>query len=141
MQQRNGKAATTNTYPLASGTGPTEEAITGVGIEGIAMGSGDECSATVVLHVTHSKVIATATLNMGGVKTAQRVLERRRGHGSGWVVTKGADGFVDDAGWISAELAELADRLPFPYAVANMLPGSKARAESVAQAAQEVAHG
>lgn len=141
MQKMNGRAVTTPTFPLVSGTGPEAEAITGVGIEGVAMGPGDECSATVVLHVTHGKVVATARLNMGGVRTAQRVLERRRGHGSGWVVTEGAEEFVMDAKRISAELAELADRLPFPYALANMLPSSKARAESVALAAREVANG
>ncbi|WP_421576614.1 hypothetical protein [Stenotrophomonas maltophilia] len=141
MRKMNGEAVDTPTFPLASSTGPGAEAITGVGIEGVEMGSGEECSATVVLHVTHGKVIATATLNMGGVRTAQRVLERRRGHAAGWVVTKGAEEFEADAKWISAELAELADRLPFPYALANMLPSGKARAASVAQAAREVANG
>lgn len=141
MQKMNGEAVDTPTFPLASSTGPGAEAITGVGIGGVEMGAQGDCSATVVLHVTHGKVIATATLNMGGVRTAQRVLERRRGHASGWVLTKGTEKFEADAKWISAELAELGDRLPFPYALANMLPSRKACAEAVAQAAQEVVHG
>lgn len=141
MHKMNGEAATTPTFPLDSSTGPGAEAITGVGIWGIDRGDGEECSATLVLHVTHNKVIVTATLNMGPIKVAQRVLERRKGNRSGWVVTKGSEEFAQDAGWISAELAKLADRLPFPFEVANMLPGRKATQAAVAQAAQEVAHG
>lgn len=141
MQKMNGEAATTPTSPLDSSTGHGAEATTGAGNVGIAGGNGEECCATLVLHVTHNKVIATATLNMGGVKIAQRVLERRKGHMSGWVLTKGSAEFAQDADWISAELAKLADRLPFPFEVANMLPGRRASTASVAQAAQEVAHG
>ena len=141
MQKMNGQAATTHTHPLASSTGPNAEATTGVGIEGDAMGAGSECSATLVLHVTHNQVIATATLNMGGVKNAQRVLERRKGNRSGWVLTKGSENFAQDRDWISTELAGLADRLPFPFELANMLPGRKAATAAVAQAAQEVANG
>ncbi len=141
MQKMNGEAATTPTSPLDSSTGPGAEAITGAGNDGIERGNAEECSATLVLHVTHNKVIATATLNMGSTKVAQRVLERRKGNRSGWVVTKGSEKFAQDAGWISAELAILADRLPFPFEVANMLPGRKATQAAVAQAAQEVAHG
>jgi len=141
MHMMNGEAATTHTSPLDSSTGPGAEAITGVGIVGIDRGDGEDCSATLVLHITHNKVIVTATLNMGTIKVAQRVLERRKGNRSGWVVTKGSEEFAQDAGWISAELAKLADRLPFPFEVANMLPGRKATQAAVAQAAQEVAHG
>jgi len=141
MQKMNGEAATNPTFPLDSSTGPGAEASTGAGNEGIERGNAEECSATLVLHVTHNKVIATATLTMGTTKVAQRVLERRKGNRSGWVVTKGSEEFAQDAGWISAELANLADRLPFPFEVANMLPGRKANQAAVAQAAQEVAHG
>jgi hypothetical protein len=141
MQKMNGEAATTPAIPLESSTGHGAEATTGVGIVGIDRGDGEECSATLVLHVTHNKVIVTATLNMGTIKVAQRVLERRKGNRSGWVVTTGSEEFAQDAGWISAELANLADRLPFPFEVANMMPGRKATQAAVAQAAQEVANG
>ena len=53
---------------------------------------------------------------------------------------KGTD-FNDETSWISPELADLASRIPFPYEVANMLPGKRATAAAVAQAAQEVANG
>jgi len=141
MQKMNGEAATTPAIPLDSSTGHGAEAITGVGIVGIDRGDAHDCSATLVLHVSHNKVIVTATLNMGAPKVAQRVLERRKGSKSGWVVTKGSEEFAQDASWISAELADLAARLPFPFEVANMLPGRKATQAAVAQAAQEVAHG
>lgn len=141
MQKMNGEAATTHTSPLDSSTGHVAEATTGVGNVGIDRGDGEDCCATVVLHVTHNKVIATATLNMGGVKVAQRVLERRKGNRSGWVLTKGSAEFAEDRDWISAELANLADRLPFPFELANMLPGRRAQTEAVAQAALEVANG
>ncbi|HHA2409288.1 TPA: hypothetical protein ACOEND_000354 [Stenotrophomonas maltophilia] len=91
------------------------------------------------MHITHNKVIVTAQLDMGGHKTAQQVLERRRGNAAGWVQTGGSEDFAVEAEWISAELAELANRLPFPFEVANMLPGVKACPKAVAEAAQEVA--
>ncbi|MBT2767629.1 hypothetical protein J7J08_08250 [Stenotrophomonas sp. ISL-67] len=141
MQKMNGEAATTPTSPLDSSTGHGAEATTGAGNVGFEGGMPEECSATLVLHVTHNRVIATATLNMGGTKIAQRVLERRKGNRSGWVLTKGSEEFDQDRDWISAELAELADRLPFPFELANMLPGRRASTASVAQAAQEVANG
>lgn len=141
MQKMNGEAATTPTSPLDSSAGHGAEATTGAGNVGIERETAEECSATLVLHVTHNKVIATATLNMGSTKTAQRVLERRKGNRSGWVLTKGSEEFDQDRAWISAELAELADRLPFPFELANMLPGRRASTGSVAQAAQEVANG
>ncbi|HDS1362915.1 TPA: hypothetical protein QEK44_001122 [Stenotrophomonas maltophilia] len=93
------------------------------------------------MHITHNKVIITVQLDMGGNKTAQQVLERRRGNAAGWVQTGGSEDFADEAVWISAELAELANRLPFPFEVANMLPSTKASHRAVAAAAQEVAHG
>jgi len=141
MQKMNGEAATTPAIPLDSSTGHGAEATTGVGIVGIDRGDGEESSATLVLHVTHNKVIATATLNMGKTKMTQRVLERRKGNRSGWVLTKGSAEFIQDSDWISEELAKLADRLPFPFEVANMLPGRKATQAAVAQAAQDVANG
>lgn len=140
MQKMNGEAAITPTSPLDSSTGHGGEATTGVGNLGFDRGSADECSATLVMHVTHGKVIVTAMLNMSGTKTAQRVLERRQGNPSGWAVVKGGT-FGDEAPWISPELARLAARLPFPYELANMLPGRRARKEAVARAAREVALG
>ncbi len=124
-----------------SGTGPGAKAITGDGLCGFAPSPAKGCSATLTMHVTHNQVIVTAQLDMGGHKTAQRVLERRRGSKAGWVLTGGSEEFAVDGDWISAELAALADRLPFPFAVANMLPSAKASHSAVAAAAQEVAHG
>ncbi|GMR27004.1 hypothetical protein STENOSP10_12230 [Stenotrophomonas sepilia] len=141
MQQMTGQALTTLAKSLDSSTGPGAEAITGVHNCVNAAADGDnDASATVTLHITHNRVIATAMLNMGPAKIAQCVFERRRGSRKGWELVKGTD-FNDETSWISPELADLASRIPFPYEVANMLPGKRATAASVAQAAQEVANG
>ncbi|MBH1620201.1 hypothetical protein I5U23_19975 [Stenotrophomonas maltophilia] len=141
MQQMTGKAMTTLAKSLDSSTGPGAEAITGVHNCVNATGGGDsDASATITLHVTHNRVIATAMLNMGPAKIAQCVFERRKGSRKGWELVKGTD-FNDETSWISPELADLASRVPFPYEVANMLPGKRATAAAVAQAAQEVANG
>ncbi|HDX0791817.1 TPA: hypothetical protein RNS66_000428 [Stenotrophomonas maltophilia] len=124
-----------------SGTGPEAKAITSDGLCGFDPGDAKGCSATLTMRITHNQVIFTAQLDMGGHRTAQRVLERRRGNASGWVLTNGSEAFEVEGEWISAELAALADRLPFPFAVANMLPSAKASHSAVAAAAQEVAHG
>lgn len=139
MQQMTGQAMTTLAKSLDSSTGPGAEAITGVRDCGNVPHSPDS-SATVTIHVTHNKVIATIELCMGTLRTAQCVFERRRGSEAGWVHTKGAE-FSDITDWISPELADLASRVPFPYEVANMLPDKRATAAAVAQAAQEVANG
>lgn len=141
MQQMTGQAMTTLAKSLDSSTGPGAEAITGVHncVNAAADGQTD-ASATVTLHITHNHVIATAMLNMGPAKIAQCVFERRRGSRKGWELVKGTD-FNDETSWISPELADLASRIPFPYDVANMLPGKRATAAAVAQAAQEVANG
>lgn len=141
MQQMTGKAMTTLAKSLGSSTGPGAEAITGVHNCVNATGGGDsDASATITIHVTHNRVIATAMLSMGPAKIAQCVFERRKGSRKGWELVKGTD-FNDEASWISPELADLANRVPFPYKVANMLPGKRATAAAVAQAAQEVANG
>lgn len=124
-----------------SGTGPRAKAITGDGMCGFYPAPGQGCSATLTMHISHNQVIFTAQLDMGGHRTAQRVLERRRGSAAGWVLTKGSEAFADERDWISAELATLADRLPIPFEVANMLPSAKACHSAVDAAAQEVAHG
>ncbi|WGS58007.1 hypothetical protein IAI57_04370 [Stenotrophomonas pavanii] len=141
MQQMIGQAMTTLAKSLDSSTGPGAEAITGVHNCVNAGADGEtDASATVTLHITHNRVIATAMLNMGPAKIAQCVFERRRGSRKGWELVRGTD-FKDETSWISPELADLADRIPFPYEVANMLPGKRATAAAVAQAAQEVANG
>ncbi|RTQ90913.1 MULTISPECIES: hypothetical protein [Stenotrophomonas] len=141
MQQMTGQAMTTLAKSLDSSTGPGAEAITGVHNCVNAAADGDtDASATVTLHITHNRVIATAMMNMGPAKIAQCVFERRRGSRKGWELVKGTD-FNDETSWISPELADLASRIPFPYEVANMLPGKRATAAAVAQAAQEVANG
>jgi len=141
MQQQTGKAMTTTANSLDSSTGPGGEAITGVDNCGIpAVQSGADASATITMHVTHGQVIVTAVLNMGPPKVAQCVMERRRGSKQGWAMVRGSD-FHGESSWISPELAQLASRLPFPYEVANMLPGRRASAAAVDQAAQEVANG
>ncbi len=124
-----------------SGTGPGAKAITGDGLCGFTPTPAKGCSATLTMHITHNQVIVTAQLDMGGHKTAHRVLERRRGNKAGWALTGGCEEFAVDGDWISAELAALADRLPFPFEVANMLPSVKASHSVVAAAAQEVARG
>ncbi len=141
MHQMNGEAVTTLVHLSDSGTEPGAQATTGVGEEGNFGEFAEESCATLTMHVTHSKVIVTVDLNMGRHYMAQRVLERRRGNAAGWVLTRGSNRFEADSGWISAELAKLADRLPFPYDLANMLPGRRAHTDAMAQAAQEVANG
>ena len=141
MQQQTGRALTTTARSPDSGTGPDAKASTGVGMCGFDGSAGSDCSATVTLHITHSRVIATAQLNMGSSpRIAQCVLDRRRGSASGWVMVRGSD-FEDESAWISPELAAFSPSLPFPHAVANMLPGRRASAAAVAMAAQEVANG
>ncbi len=141
MQQMTGKAMTTLAKSLGSSTGPGAEAITGEQKCGNPGGIEEAgASATITLHVTHNRVIATAMLNMGPAKIAQCVFERRKGSRKGWELVNGTD-FNDETSWISPELADLASRVPFPYEVANMLPGKRATAAAVAQAAQEVANG
>lgn len=141
MQQMNGNAINTLAKSLDSSTGPGAKANTGVSHGGDCGNSATESCATLTLHVTHGQVIFTAMLEMGGLHVAQRVFERRRGNKTGWVMTKGSDTFMAEAEWISSELAGIGDRIPFPFALANMLPGQKASAAAVAQAAQEVANG
>lgn len=141
MQQMTGQAMTTFAKSLDSSTGPGAEATTGVHNRVNAGNCVEsEASATITLHVTHNRVIATAMLNMGPAKIAQCVFERRKGSRKGWELVGGTD-FNDETSWISPELADLASRVPFPYEVANMLPGKRATAAAVAQAAQEVANG
>lgn len=141
MQQMTGQAMTTLAKSLDSSTGPGAEAITGVhNCVNAATGGDADASATVTLHITHNRVIATAMLNMGPAKIAQCVFERRKGSKKGWELVKGTD-FNDETSWISPELADLASRVPFPYEVANMLPGKRAAATAAARAAQEVANG
>ncbi|MBN5137156.1 hypothetical protein JY455_03130 [Stenotrophomonas maltophilia] len=139
MQQMTGQAMTTLAKSLDSSTGPGAEASTGARNCGITP-QATESSATLTVHVTHNKVIATVQLSMGTPRTAQCVFERRRGSEAGWVHTKGAE-FSDITDWISPELARLANAIPFPHEVANMLPGRRASAEAVNLAAQEVANG
>ncbi|MCF3475928.1 hypothetical protein MOQ21_10625 [Stenotrophomonas maltophilia] len=139
MQQMTGQAMTTLAKSLDSSTGPGPEATTGARKCGNVPHAADS-SATLTVHVTHNKVIATLQLSLGTPRTAQCVFERRRGSEAGWVHTKGAE-FSDITDWISPELARLANAIPFPHEVANMLPGRRASAEAVNLAAQEVANG
>ncbi len=141
MQQMNGKAISTLAKSLGSGTGPGAKANTVATDGGNCGNPATEPCATLTMHVTHGQVIVTAMLEMGGLHVAQRVFERRRGNKTGWVMTKGSETFMAEAEWISSELALIGDRIPFPFALANMLPGRKASAAAVAQAAQEVANG
>lgn len=141
MHDMIGSTEHTKAFPQDSGTGPAAKASTAGGLCGFDATQDRDCSATITLRITHNQVIATAQLDMGGHKVAQRVFERRKGSSAVWVLAKGNEYFADEADWISAELAAFADRLPFPFAVANMLPGAKASPKTVAQAAQEVANG
>ena len=92
------------------------------------------------INISHNTVTLTATLQMGGSpQVITRTWHRHKGSGRGWV---GRDHeFIANESRIGVELAEFMDSLPFPYAVANMLPGKRASAEAVAEAAKVVAHG
>ncbi|MCF3502444.1 hypothetical protein WAC51_15795 [Stenotrophomonas geniculata] len=140
MQQMTGQAMTTLAKSLDSSTGPGAEATTGERKCGNSSGGEAEASAIFTLHVTHNRVIATAMMNMGAAKVAQCVFERHKWSRSGWELVSGSD-FKDETSWISPELADFASRVPFPYEVANMLPGKRATAAAVARAAEEVANG
>lgn len=123
-----------------SSTGPGAQASTGVEVCGFDPARQLPCSAEFRIVITHNRVTQIATLNMGGQRTVTRTWERRRGSRPGWVLVGHDSEFIAAEGEISAELATFADSVDFPFSVANMLPGTRATAEAVAAAAQEVAH-
>ena len=94
--------------------------------------------AVVTMTVTRNEVVIRADLAMGRSSTALARWQRRRGAGGGWVLVEGPAVWELKARDISPELADLLDRLPFPFAVANMLPGKRASAVAVAEAAKAV---
>ncbi len=99
-----------------------------------------ECWAECSINISHNTVTLTATLHMGGFpQVVTRTWRRHKGTGRGWV-SRDRD-FIADESRIGVELAEFMDALSFPYAVANMLPGKRASADVVAEAAKAVANG
>jgi hypothetical protein len=97
----------------------------------------DECSAIVVLRITHDTITMTGTLNMGQ-HIAERQCWERTGRGS-FKQASGPEEFVDQENTIGLELAEFMDGISLPVAVANMLPGKRPSADAVAEAAKAVA--
>lgn len=108
----------------------------------VAVQTPPEPFAEVRVRITHNAVVFTAILGMGGQHVEIRRWNRYRGHGKGWLAERGGD-FVNAQDRISLELAEYVDRLDFPYAVANMLPGKRSAADcaAAAEAAKAVANG
>jgi len=106
-----------------------------------AIASPPEPFAEIRVHITHNAVVLTAILGMGGQHVELRRWNRYRGHGKGWMQQGGGD-FIKAEDRISRELAEYADGLNFPFAVANMLPGKRSAADvaAAADAAREVAN-
>lgn len=136
MQQQTGVTPAATAVAQASGTGPVAEASTHVHKLPQA------AEAIVTLRVTHSEVTITAALNMGGHAGVVQRWKRRRGRGAGWRRVEGPTVFAGVGQRISPELANLVDRLPFPFELANMLPkpATAAAAIAIAAAEQEVAH-
>jgi len=99
--------------------------------------AGGDCCAVVNVHITHNQVVFTAVLDMGSKSQKQITWSRRRNSPGGWVHPGAAD-FIDHEEEISRELAEYVAGLDFPFAVANMLPGKRATAAAVEQAAKAV---
>jgi len=99
---------------------------------------GGDCHAVVTVRITHNHIDFVATLNMGGQRTREVRWTRRRGSPTGWVCEAFADR-VDAEAALGRELAEYVNQLELPFAVANMLPGKRACAEVVAEAAKAVA--
>jgi len=94
-----------------------------------------------MIKIDHNRITVIGTLTMGRhPQTVLQVWERRRGPGKGWVRVIGPEDFVDREDALGLELAEFLDGLPFPYAVANMLPrpATPAAAAAMAEAAKEV---
>lgn len=141
MHEMFGSDSANPTHSPDSGTGPAAEASMGAancGICGIDPGAAEgDCSAVVQVRITRNEVVFTATLNMGQQYSKELTWKRHRGSERGWVCNRPAEfiGFEDEIG---RELAEYADGLNFPYAVANMLPGKRAGAAAVAEAAKAV---
>lgn len=96
--------------------------------------------AVVTMTVTRNEVVVRADLAMGHDSTALARWQRRRGAGGGWVLVEGPAVWELKARDISPELADLLDRLPFPFAVANMLPraATTAALQAIAAAEREV---
>ena len=96
--------------------------------------------AVVTMTVTRNEVVIRADLAMGRSSTALARWQRRRGAGGGWVLVEGPAVWELKARDISPELADLLDRLPFPFAVANMLPraATPAALQAIAAAEREV---
>lgn len=124
---------------------PSPELTTGTGAEATTAAANTNrthAEATITMHVTHDQVTICGDLTMGrGVTVLQR-WKRRSGPGKGWWRVDGPMAFDRCADVLSRELADLLDRLPFPYDVANMLPraATPAAQAAIAQSQQEVAH-
>lgn len=140
MQEQTVKAATAR--PQVSGTGPGGEATTPAQA-GYLQAMADS-HATATLHITHDQVLMVANVVMGSAtrRVVQR-WQRQRGTGRGWMKVEGPEEFARQEETLGFEMAEFMDELPFPFAVANMLPrrATAGAAEAIAAAAQEVGHG
>lgn len=137
MQQLIGHTPTTAT--------PSQELTTGTGAEATTVAantSRSHAEATITVHVTHDQVTICGDLAMGRGATILQRWKRRSGAGKGWWRVDGPMAFDRCADVLSRELADLLDRLPFPYEVANMLPraATSAAQAAIAQSQQEVAH-
>lgn len=95
-----------------------------------------ECSAVVVLRITHDTITLAGSLNMGQ-HIAERQCWTRTGRGS-FKQASGPEEFVDRENTIGLELAEFLDGISLPIGVANMLPAKRPSTEAVAEAAKAV---
>lgn len=137
MQQMSGIVPHTVTPSLVPTTGPGTEATTA------PMKTRETPPQAVVsLIVSHDQVIMVAELAMGRGLVVLRRWERRARVRLGWVQVEGPKDAHACAGAVGHELAALVFGLPFPYALANMLPRAStvAAQDAIAQAQQEVDH-
>lgn len=141
MQEKIGSNSATPARSLDSSTGPAPEANTpavNCGVVGVGPGApGGDCHAEITVRISHNRVEFVATLDMGGKTSVRQCWERRRERGT-WALTSGPEDFVHREEQVGLELAEFVDGMGFPHDVADMLPGARASAAAVEQAAKAV---
>lgn len=135
MQQMSGIVPHTVTPSSVPTTGPGTEATTA------PMKTRETPPQAVVsLIVSHNQVTMVAELAMGRGWVVLRRWERRASVRIGWVQVEGPTDVQACACAVGHELAALVFGLPFPYALANMLPRAStvAARDAIAQAQREV---
>lgn len=134
MNANTASAVLQHPAPAVAGAAPS----TAPAQVGVDLVPSRDCTALISVRVSHGHVEIIGSLDMGAVTAVLQRWERRTGPGKGWALVSGPEEFIEAEQRISTELAEYLDRLPFPFELANMLPGKRARAEAVGAAAKVV---